>query len=50
MIERKVIVVFDAETRRYNQEAAALGDVVVVKAVSADLPFTQARDLLGKSI
>ena len=33
--------VCDRETRRFNEEAAALGDGVVVIAVSMDLPFTQ---------
>lgn len=35
--------VCDAQTRRFNQEAAGLGDDVVVLTVSADLPFAQAR-------
>ena len=35
--------VCDTETRRFNQEAATLGDDVVVLAVSMDLPFAQAR-------
>ena len=35
--------VCDVETRRFSQEAAALGEDVVVVAVSADLPFAQAR-------
>lgn len=35
--------VCDTEARRFNQEAAALGDQVVVLAVSMDLPFAQAR-------
>ncbi|MEC2346507.1 thiol peroxidase [Paenibacillus barengoltzii] len=35
--------VCDAQTRRFNQEAADLGDDVVVLTVSADLPFAQAR-------
>lgn len=33
----------DLQTRRFNQEAAALGDDVVILTVSADLPFAQAR-------
>ena len=33
----------DAQTRRFNEEAADLGDKVVVLTVSADLPFAQAR-------
>jgi thioredoxin-dependent peroxiredoxin len=32
-----------AQTRRFNEEAARLGDGVTVLTVSADLPFTQAR-------
>jgi thiol peroxidase len=35
--------VCDTETRRFNEEAANLGDDVVVIAVSTDLPFAQAR-------
>ena len=35
--------VCDQETRRFNQEAAALGDKVVVLTVSMDLPFAQKR-------
>jgi thiol peroxidase len=35
--------VCDVETRRFNQEAADLGDDVKVLTVSADLPFAQAR-------
>ncbi len=35
--------VCDTETRRFNQEAAALPDNVVVLTVSLDLPFTQKR-------
>lgn len=35
--------VCDMETRRFNNEAAALGDDVVILAVSMDLPFAQAR-------
>ena len=35
--------VCDMETRRFNTEAAALGDDVVILAVSMDLPFAQAR-------
>ena len=35
--------VCDIETRRFNEEADALGDGVVVVAVSMDLPFAQAR-------
>lgn len=35
--------VCDTETRRFNEEAANLGDDVVVIAISTDLPFAQAR-------
>lgn len=35
--------VCDMETRKFNEQAASLGDDVVVLAVSADLPFAQAR-------
>lgn len=35
--------VCDAETRRFNQEAAALPESVVVLTVSLDLPFAQKR-------
>jgi thiol peroxidase len=35
--------VCDAQTRRFNEEAARLGDKVVVLTVSVDLPFAQAR-------
>ena len=35
--------VCDTETRRFNKEAAKLGDDVVVLAISTDLPFAQAR-------
>jgi thiol peroxidase len=35
--------VCDTETRRFNQEAAALGDAVEVWTVSMDLPFAQKR-------
>lgn len=35
--------VCDMETRRFNSEAAALGDDVQILAVSMDLPFAQAR-------
>jgi thioredoxin-dependent peroxiredoxin len=31
------------QTRRFNEEAAALGDKVNIVTVSADLPFAQAR-------
>ena len=35
--------VCDVETRRFNEEAASLGDDVAIAAVSVDLPFAQAR-------
>ena len=35
--------VCDAQTRRFNEEAANLGDNVVILTVSADLPMAQAR-------
>jgi thiol peroxidase len=35
--------VCDAQTRRFNEEAAKLGDDVVVLTISVDLPFAQAR-------
>ncbi len=35
--------VCDAQTRRFNEAAAELGENVVVLTVSADLPFAQAR-------
>ncbi|MBA9086331.1 thiol peroxidase [Fontibacillus solani] len=35
--------VCDAQTRRFNQEAATLGDDVIVLTISVDLPFAQSR-------
>lgn len=35
--------VCDTETRRFNQEAAALPDSIEVLTISMDLPFAQAR-------
>ncbi|WP_438448603.1 thiol peroxidase [Gorillibacterium sp. sgz5001074] len=35
--------VCDAQTRRFNQEAANLGDNVAILTISVDLPFAQAR-------
>jgi thiol peroxidase len=32
-----------AQTRRFNQEAASLGDGIVILTVSADLPYAQRR-------
>ena len=35
--------VCDAQTKRFNEEAASLGDQVVILTVSVDLPFAQSR-------
>jgi thiol peroxidase len=35
--------VCDLETKRFNEEAAKLGDGVVVQVISVDLPFAQKR-------
>ena len=35
--------VCDLQTRRFNSEAAALGDAVQILTISCDLPFAQAR-------
>ena len=35
--------VCDQQTRRFNEEAATIGDAVVILTVSADLPFAQSR-------
>lgn len=35
--------VCDKQTRRFNEEAAGLGDSVTILTVSADLPFAQSR-------
>ncbi|AFC28825.1 Tpx [Paenibacillus mucilaginosus 3016] len=35
--------VCDAQTRRFNEEAAKLGDNVIVLTISVDLPMAQAR-------
>ncbi|MGG1518361.1 thiol peroxidase [Paenibacillus oryzisoli] len=35
--------VCDAQTRRFNEEAAKLGENVVVLTISVDLPFAQSR-------
>ena len=35
--------VCDRETRRFNEEAASLGDGIVIIPISADLPYTQAK-------
>lgn len=42
--------VCDAETRRFNTEAAALGPDVRVLAISMDLPFAQKRWCAGAGI
>jgi thiol peroxidase len=33
----------DRETRRFNEEAAALGKDIVIEVISTDLPYTQKR-------
>lgn len=35
--------VCDAQTRRFNIEAASLGEEIIILTVSVDLPFAQAR-------
>lgn len=35
--------VCDAQTKRFNEEAASFGDSVAILTVSVDLPFAQAR-------
>lgn len=35
--------VCDRETRRFNEDAAALGSEIVIMVISADLPFAQKR-------
>ena len=35
--------VCDRETRRFNEEAAGLGDQIVILVLSTDLPYTQKR-------
>ncbi|QQE77661.1 thiol peroxidase [Alicyclobacillus sp. SO9] len=35
--------VCDAQTRRFNEEAAKLGEHIVILTISADLPFAQKR-------
>lgn len=35
--------VCSAQTRRFNEEAASLGDEVVILTISADLPYAQKR-------
>ena len=40
----------DAQTRRFNEEAASFGDRVVVVTVSADLPFAQQEWCAAKGV
>jgi thiol peroxidase len=40
----------DAQTRRFNEEAANLGDDVVIVTVSADLPFHQQEWCAAKGV
>jgi thiol peroxidase len=40
----------DAQTRRFNEEAARLGDKVVVVTVSVDLPFAQKEWCAAKGV
>lgn len=40
----------DAQTRRFNAEAASLGDGVVIVTVSADLPFHQQEWCAAKGV
>ena len=40
----------DAQTRRFNQEAAGLGDHVAIVTVSADLPFHLAEWCAAKGV
>jgi thiol peroxidase len=40
----------DAQTRRFNEEAASLGDGVVIVTVSADLPFHLAEWCAAKGV
>lgn len=35
--------VCDREARRFNQEAASLGEEIVIEIISTDLPYTQKR-------
>ncbi|MCU0497590.1 MAG: thiol peroxidase [Anaerolineae bacterium] len=42
--------VCSAQTRRFNQEAAGLGDQIVVLTVSADLPFALKRYCANEGI
>ncbi len=40
----------DAQTRRFNQEAANFGDRVVVATISVDLPFAQSEWCAAKGV
>lgn len=40
----------DAQTRRFNQEAASLGEDVVIVTISSDLPFHQAEWCSAKGV
>ena len=40
----------DAQTRRFNEEAANLGDKVVIVTVSVDLPFAQQEWCAAKGV
>ncbi len=42
--------VCSAQTRRFNQEAAALGDSVLILTISNDLPFAQKRFCAAEGI
>jgi len=42
--------VCDAETRRFNQEAASLPDDIVTLTISLDLPFAQKRWCAGAGV
>ena len=42
--------IYDAEVRRFNQEAAQLSDNTVALAMSIDLPFAQKRWCVSSSI
>jgi thiol peroxidase len=40
----------DAQTRRFNQEAASLGEGVVIVTISVDLPFAQQEWCAAKGV
>lgn len=42
--------VCEAQTRRFNEEAAKLGDNVAILTVSADLPFAQHVGVVQKAL